>query len=925
MPRSRPPLGTFLALLVLWLSPTLAAPADPRLAPAAAIAPRELALLPRLTYGALDRARLAAEDLTDEAAGLPMRFAVAHEVAIAPETDGLWQSLDDGTSLWRLRVTAAGATSLNFGFSRFHLPPTAALTILASDGTGRLGPFTMADNRPHGELWTPLLFAADAVLELHVADAERPAVELQLAAINQGYRGFGAGPLSPDKSGGCNVDVVCPEGAPYGDIIRSVAMFSRNGIRLCSGAMINNTAQNFRPLFLTANHCGITSANAASVVTYWNYQNSTCRPPGSAESGGPGNGSLGQALSGATFLASYAPSDFTLLELSSAPSSAWRVYWAGWDRSGANPSSAIGIHHPMVQEKRISFENNPLQTTSYLGSSGGDGTHFRIVDWDVGTTEGGSSGSPLFNPSRRIVGQLHGGLAACGNDESDWYGKLAVSWSGGGTSSSRLSDYLDPLGSGATTLAGNQPGTGGGSKPAAPSQLAATALSASSVALTWQDHANDETDFRVEAAPAGSGFVEVASLGANVTAATLEALLPSTLYQFRVRAHNAAGFSAYSNTAEATTPSAVPAAPRNLRVEQQTSGALTLRWEDASSNESSFEVEAREVARRHAEATPRFEYLGGSFATLATVAANATSYTTSALSAESLYDFRVRARKTNLLSDPSNEASALVGTAPAGSCTADDRSLCVLGGRFRLEALWHNFRNGASGDGMAIPQSEQTGFFWFFSPENTELVVKMLDGRPLNSYFWLFYGALSDVEYWVVATDLESGSRRTYYNAPTNICGVGDTEALAPLGFAAAPAAQAAGLTAAPQLTARTTAEGTCAPSSSRLCLLGNRMAVEVAWTNQHAGGATGVGGAIPSTASDQTGYFWFFNPANLELVVKVLDGRAINQHFWVFYGGLSDVEYELTVTDTVTGHQATYHNEPGSICGGADTNALAE
>jgi len=74
---------------------------------------------------------------------------------------------------------------------------------------------------------------------------------------------------------------------------------------------------------------------------------------------------------------------------------------------------------------------------------------------------------------------------------------------------------------------------------------------------------------------------------------------------------------------------------------------------------------------------------------------------------------------------------------------------------------------------------------------------------------------------------------------------------------------------------------------------------------------------------TEDTGYFWFFGPANVELIVKVLDGRTVNSHFWVFYGALSDVEYTMTVTDTVTGQVKTYHNSQGNLASVADTAAF--
>jgi len=94
-----------------------------------------------------------------------------------------------------------------------------------------------------------------------------------------------------------------------------------------------------------------------------------------------------------------------------------------------------------------------------------------------------------------------------------------------------------------------------------------------------------------------------------------------------------------------------------------------------------------------------------------------------------------------------------------------------------------------------------------------------------------------------------------------------------------------------------------------------------VHWKNQYSEGIEGNGKAVPGT--DQTGYFWFFDPANIELVVKVLDGRPVNGKFWVFYGALSNVEYTLTVTDLETGAERVYRNPPGNLCGRGDTSAL--
>jgi serine protease len=106
---------------------------------------------------------------------------------------------------------------------------------------------------------------------------------------------------------------------------------------------------------------------------------------------------------------------------------------------------------------RIAIEDQALTTSAYGGGSGS--THWRVNDWDQGTTEGGSSGSGLWNQNKRLVGQLHGGSAACGNNLSDYYGRLSVSWTGGGSAATRLRDWLDPANSGQTAIAGYRSGT----------------------------------------------------------------------------------------------------------------------------------------------------------------------------------------------------------------------------------------------------------------------------------------------------------------------------------------------------------------------------------------------------------------------------------------------------------------------------------
>lgn len=402
-------------------------------------------------FGAMpvDRDAAQAEDAGRTEAGLPPRFAIPQVVDLSPETAGTWEDLDGRFTMWRLRVTSPGALSLNLGFTAYRLPKGARLTLYPTDAKAHddvrgVRTFTDADNEDHGELWTPVVVADDIMVELVLPRESRHDYELRIGSVNRGYAFFGEQierlrqELAAGKAGACNIDVVCPEGDDWRLEINSVGVISTGGSTFCTGSMLNNTAGDGTPYFLTANHCGISSGNAASLVVYWNFQSPTC----GAQSGG----SLADFQTGSVFLAASSTSDFTLVRMDDPVNPDHEVSFAGWNKSTQDFPGVVAIHHPNTDEKSISFENNATTTTAYLSNTvAAGGSHIRVIDWDLGTTEPGSSGSPLFDLNHRVVGQLHGGYAACGNNDSDWYGRLSTSWSA-------IAGYLDPTASGAVTL-----------------------------------------------------------------------------------------------------------------------------------------------------------------------------------------------------------------------------------------------------------------------------------------------------------------------------------------------------------------------------------------------------------------------------------------------------------------------------------------
>ena len=379
-----------------------------------------------------ERKALMAEDIERRAEGPgPVRMAVGRPVSGDLETVGAWVTLRDGRRVWQAVFRAATAEHLSLSFPEAALPEGAEMWLEATDGRHALArPLTHRDAR-HGELWTPLVQGDElrAVLVLPPGAG----AHLSLGAVHAGYRPIGA----PPPQGSCNIDVACPESDGWEEEIAAAAVYGMGGDYWCSGAMLTNTAEDETPLFATADHCGVRSSNAASLVVYWNYQSPSC--------GDLSGGRADDWQIGATLRARVSDADWSLVELDDAPDPAWNVSWAGWDRRDQATQAAVAIHHPGTDEKAISFEDDPTRVTdAYGNAANANGTHIRVIDWDLGTTEGGSSGSPLFSEEHRVVGVLTGGDAACGNDESDWYGRLAYAWEDGSSSSRRMRDWLDP-------------------------------------------------------------------------------------------------------------------------------------------------------------------------------------------------------------------------------------------------------------------------------------------------------------------------------------------------------------------------------------------------------------------------------------------------------------------------------------------------
>jgi V8-like Glu-specific endopeptidase len=322
----------------------------------------------------------------------------------------------DGAFVWSGRVTAPGATALRLHLSPFDLPESAELYVYSADGQA-FGPYTGRGPLDDGELWTNAIFGDEVRLQLRVAAED--AGEIQLVVRNVGYLGAGlpmAGSNLCADNAACVVNAACvsiPQAIqPAKDAVASILFASGGSYYICTGGLVaDSDSSSVVPYFLTAHHCISTSNEASSLETYFDYE-TTCSNPNCTE---PYSGN-GDTL-GAQIMASGSSGDYTLLRLSSVPTTDDGVAnYLGWSTTAVANANGTGLYrlsHPKGSPQAYSTQN--VDTSKPTCGSLPRGTFIYSKD-TLGATEGGSSGSPVLNGSGQIVGQLYG---ACGFNLND--------------------------------------------------------------------------------------------------------------------------------------------------------------------------------------------------------------------------------------------------------------------------------------------------------------------------------------------------------------------------------------------------------------------------------------------------------------------------------------------------------------------------
>ena len=407
----------------------------------------------------------------------PLRFALERPVNLSPETHGSW-NLESGMKVWRIHVLSPGAYSMGLVFSDYHLLPGVRLFVYDPDGKRIKGAFTSGNNNPSGILPVGHIPGDELVIELQVPDEMTDYGNLELQAVSHAFLNTGFKSSSADCPAGefncsdpCEIDINCVEGDAWQRVKPSVVRIFTTTL-YCTGVLVNNTAYDGIPYVLTAEHCLNKQYFANRTVFQFNYESAGCFGE---------DGPLDMSLSGAELITYGDSLDFSLVRIVDPPPASYGAFYAGWDRSDFQTNATATIHHPFGDVKKISLDSEAPSIPSQPGDvpyTGLESYHYFsywwIRQWDVGSTEGGSSGGPLFNLSRRVIGTLSGGNAACGDsigynyetgrviyspapNFDDYFTRFSMAWDYEEAKGNALKPWLDPLGTGTETLSGYDP------------------------------------------------------------------------------------------------------------------------------------------------------------------------------------------------------------------------------------------------------------------------------------------------------------------------------------------------------------------------------------------------------------------------------------------------------------------------------------
>lgn len=418
-----------------------------------------------IVINAPDLSSLRKADNEKEKDGLPLRVGICIPVQKNLEDAGQLHSLPTGGFIIRMSLRTIDNVGSVLYYDEFRIPVGGRLFLYSADKQHLLGAYTSLSNPSGGAFATPFIPGQEVVLEYHhpgtPSSTSLPTIDIEAFSFIYRPHGFVTESKGFGGSQWCEVNINCPEGDSWKSEKRGIARIllkAGGGTFWCSGSLVNNTAQNLAPYFLTADHCGqdasVTELN--QWIFSFNYEAPGCQNPTNEPGSNTITGCERLASSGGSN-GSILGSDFFLVRLSQSVPPQFNPYYNGWNTANTPSQGGVSIHHPAGDIKKISTYTQAVVSTQWGSTTG---THWGVT-WAAtvsnhGVTEGGSSGSPLFDNQKRIVGVLSGGDASCSNLTSpDLFGKLFYAWDQHGPApDQRLKNWLDPLGTGTTSLPG---------------------------------------------------------------------------------------------------------------------------------------------------------------------------------------------------------------------------------------------------------------------------------------------------------------------------------------------------------------------------------------------------------------------------------------------------------------------------------------
>ena len=416
-----------------------------------------------------DVKKLIEEDKEYENSGNPLRCAKNIPVHLDAINNGEWFTLPDGTWIWQLEIYAPDALAILLQYEKFIIPEGGKLFLYNPEKSKILGAYTEKTNTKGAEFATELVGGDRIILEYVAPPTDEMLIpQIEITGVGYGYNHIIVTHSRAGESESCMININCSEGYDWQTQKKGVARTltpintpEGTGWYLCSGTLINNTACNLDPLYLSAHHCFYDKeyevyANFSLMIFYFNYEDPDCPRLTINPQNNTMTGSESLVL-----LNSKGYSDGALLRLNNNVPEKYGVYFNGWDKRNVAATSGVCIHHPAGDVKKISTFTSNANAVTWNGQYGPGATN---AAWNVifsatangrSVTEGGSSGSPLFNQNKLVVGTLTGGNSSCAlPNGSNVYGAFWYHWDQSSNPQQRMKQYLDPAGTGVETLRG---------------------------------------------------------------------------------------------------------------------------------------------------------------------------------------------------------------------------------------------------------------------------------------------------------------------------------------------------------------------------------------------------------------------------------------------------------------------------------------